>query len=118
MNNIVGARKVKPLCQVVTRIKLIHLMKNPFCCGCISYIYFDIYYDIFVGDDAEWQKADPNDPGQNWANITGLGHGDLYEVRLVAVNGRGVETRSKPRRVRIGPHQGKLKEGLFILCLL
>ena len=71
-----------------------------------------------LGDDAPWEDSNPDDEDQKWTNITGLDHGELYEVRIVAVNGKGVETRSEPRKIRIGPQSGKSKTSLIILAIV
>ena len=59
----------------------------------------------FTGDD-DWEHTDTEDQ-HNWANITDLEPGESYELRIVAVNGAGHETRSPAIKVTVGPKEGE-----------
>lgn len=48
-----------------------------------------------------------------WTNISNLETGEQYEMRIVAINGRGDETRSSSKKVQVGPQTGKKKYNLF-----
>jgi uncharacterized integral membrane protein len=58
--------------------------------------------------DAEWKEVKPED-NNNWANISGLTHGDVYEIVIVAKNGndKTKETPSDTRRVTVGVLEGQ-----------
>ncbi len=57
------------------------------------------------GDDAPWDATEPEED-MTWANISNLEEGALYEVRIVAINGRGDESRSPAKKVQVGPTAG------------
>ena len=58
-----------------------------------------------TGDDEPWERT-PIQTEHNWANITNLTPGGIYEIQVVAVNGGGEETRSTPKTITVGPREG------------
>lgn len=66
-----------------------------------------------------WQSTGEQ-TDQNWAVVSGLTPGVIYEMRVVAKNGDGegsLETSSPVRRVRIGVRRGLYSNLLYLLGL-
>ena len=57
--------------------------------------------------DDDWESAAPNDHNNNWVNITDLLPGQVYEMRIVALNDVGDRSESDVKLVVFGPKQGK-----------
>ena len=60
-----------------------------------------------LGSEDDWESATP-EGDNNWVNITDLVPGQVYEMRVVALNGVGDRTESDVKLVVFGPKQGNL----------
>lgn len=68
----------------------------------LHYVYLSLY--LGSGEDAKWQRVDPDNDDDNWVNITNL-ETKKYEVRVIATTGDGdtvKETRSRVWTVYVG----------------